>query len=87
MISPTGGCERFKRIHSGEVENMIKLKGLFSALRGTVPLLVVALLAMGLSPLLQAATARAADEAPAKAWKNITLIYTTDIKGKIEPCG
>ena len=20
-------------------------------------------------------------------WKNITLIYTTDIKGKIEPCG
>lgn len=20
-------------------------------------------------------------------WKNVTLIYTTDIKGKIEPCG
>ncbi len=20
-------------------------------------------------------------------WKNITLIYTTDVKGKIEPCG
>ena len=20
-------------------------------------------------------------------WKNVSLIYTTDIKGKIEPCG
>ena len=20
-------------------------------------------------------------------WKNVTLIYTTDVKGKIEPCG
>ena len=20
-------------------------------------------------------------------WKNITILYTTDIKGKIEPCG
>ena len=20
-------------------------------------------------------------------WKNVTVIYTTDVKGKIEPCG
>jgi len=25
--------------------------------------------------------------AEVKNWKNLTLIYTSDIKGKIEPCG
>lgn len=29
------------------------------------------------------------DQAFAEAgdWKNVTILYTTDIKGKIEPCG
>jgi len=66
---------------------MSKLKGFQGALRGMMSLVMVALLAVGLSPLLLAETVQAADEAPAKAWKNITMIYTTDIKGKIEPCG
>ncbi len=66
---------------------MSKLKGLPSALHGMLSLVMVALLAVALSPLLLAGAVRAADEEPVKAWKNITMIYTTDVKGKIEPCG
>ena len=66
---------------------MIKLKGIRIALHGTMSMVMVGLLAMFLAPLMVAETARAADKTPVKTWKDITLIYTTDIKGKIEPCG
>ncbi len=66
---------------------MIKLKGRKGALRWILALATMVLLVTGISPLLPAGQARAANDEPTKAWKDITLIYTTDIKGKIEPCG
>lgn len=48
----------------------------------------VAVLTAGLTPLMLAEQVRAQGDGPeTKAWKNITMIYTTDIKGKIDPCG
>ncbi len=47
---------------------------------------VVALLALILS-VLTAVAAFAGEKAKNGDWKNIQLIYSTDIKGKIEPCG
>ncbi len=49
-------------------------------------LVVLALLALALSAVtaLAATGGEAADKG---TWKNIQLIYSTDIKGKIDPCG
>ncbi len=66
---------------------MIKLKGSHSAQRWLLSIAALALLVVGLSPLMLAETVRAEDGDQAKEWKNIALLYTTDIKGKIEPCG
>ncbi len=50
---------------------------------------VLALLALAFAAT--AAMAAPAESKPAKGdkgdWKNLQLVYTTDIKGKIEPCG
>jgi len=66
---------------------MIKLKGNHRALRWVLPTIALSLLAAALAPLMLAESVRAEDGEKNKAWKDITLIYTTDIKGKIEPCG
>ena len=66
---------------------MIKFKGSDNARRWLLSVATLALLAAGMAPLMLAGTAWAEDGEKARAWKNITLIYTTDIKGKIEPCG
>ncbi len=66
---------------------MIKLKGRHNALRWLLSVAVLTLLVGGVAPLMLAEAARAEDGGQAKAWKDITLIYTTDIKGKIDPCG
>ncbi len=66
---------------------MIKLKGNYRALRWVLPTVVLSLLAAALAPLMLAENVRAEDGEKNKAWKDITMIYTTDIKGKIEPCG
>ncbi len=66
---------------------MIKLKGKYSARRWLLSIAALSLLVAGLSPLMLAETVRAEDGEQAKGWKDITLLYTTDIKGKIEPCG
>ena len=66
---------------------MIKLKGSFRAQRWLLSITALALLVAGLAPLMLAETVRAEDGDQAKGWKNIALLYTTDIKGKIEPCG
>ncbi len=62
---------------------MIKLKDLI----GVLPLMSLALaLAFVLSaaaPALLPASARAGEG----TWQDLVLLYTTDIKGKIEPCG
>ncbi len=53
-------------------------------------MVVTLAVAQGAKPkryMMVAETARAADKTPVKTWKDITLIYTTAIKGKIEPCG
>ena len=43
---------------------------------------------LALLVMLAAAAAMAADKSADKGhWKNVHLVYTTDIKGKIEPCG
>ena len=66
---------------------MIKLEGSQKALRWLLSTAVVALLVAGGAPLLQPAAVLGQDGEQGKDWKNITMIYTTDIKGKIEPCG
>jgi len=66
---------------------MLKLKGSHCAQRWLLSTAAVLLrIATGM-PLLTANTALAQDGEQTKAWKNITMIYTTDIKGKIDPCG
>lgn len=63
------------------------------ALRWLLSVATVAFLLVGMAPLQTAANARAqeAQKIAGKKknvdWKNVTLIYTTDVKGKIEPCG
>ncbi|MCB1182105.1 hypothetical protein KDM41_01645 [bacterium] len=54
-----------------------------------VPILAaVFLLTAGAAALMLADEVRAqSGEGEVKNWKNVTLLYTTDIKGKIEPCG
>ena len=47
--------------------------------------MVLLLLAMLLATVLVPAAAPAQDEDA--AWKPVTVIYQTDVKGKIEPCG
>ena len=66
---------------------MMKLKGNHRALRWVLPTVALSLLAAALAPLMLAESVRAEDGEQNKAWKNITLLYTTDIKGKVEPCG
>ncbi len=66
---------------------MMKLKGSHGARRWFLSTAAaVLLIATGVS-LLSANAVLAEDGEQGKAWKNITMIYTTDIKGKIEPCG
>jgi hypothetical protein len=48
-------------------------------------LALVLLLALAVPVVMAAGQARG--EAKGGDWKNVTLLYTTDIKGKIEPCG
>ncbi|MBU2503298.1 MAG: hypothetical protein ABIK96_10465 [bacterium] len=59
-----------------------------SELQGTsiprIPLLALALL-LALAAVVSVSVPPAAAEGG--EWKNVHLIYTTDIKGKIEPCG
>jgi len=38
-------------------------------------------------PVIAPATAQAQDEATNAAWKGVTLLYSSDVKGKYEPCG
>ncbi len=66
---------------------MIKIKGRLDARRWLLSFAVLALLTMGMVPLLAAGAARADDGSSAVNWKNLALLYTTDVKGKIEPCG
>ncbi|MDD5720181.1 MAG: hypothetical protein PHQ53_10895 [Candidatus Krumholzibacteria bacterium] len=47
--------------------------------------LLALLLALPLLPPLHAATAAArADDAP---WRSVTIVYNSDVKGHIDPCG
>ncbi len=62
---------------SRKVSKMIKLKDL----KAVLPL-VSLVLALAL-PGQQPTAARAGDG----TWQDLVLLYTTDIKGKIEPCG
>jgi hypothetical protein len=58
-----------------------------AAAAGKVSLLALSaalfFLVSALAPLF-APPARAAE---ARNWKNLTLLYLSDVKGKIEPCG
>ncbi|MFT5232432.1 MAG: hypothetical protein ACI9UK_001204 [Candidatus Krumholzibacteriia bacterium] len=66
---------------------MTQLKGRAGVLRWILSLATIALLATGVAPLMTAGDVLAEAEEPVKAWKDISLIYTTDVKGKIDPCG
>jgi hypothetical protein len=66
---------------------MFKLKGREHALRWLLSCVALAVLVAVLTPLIRAEAVRAEGGEQGEAWKNITLMYTTDLKGKIEPCG
>jgi hypothetical protein len=62
---------------------MIKLKDLKSVLRLASLTLTLAFVVSAVAPVFQPDSARADDG----TWQDLVLLYTTDIKGKIEPCG
>ena len=62
---------------------MIKLKDLTGVLRLMSLALALAFVVSAAAPLLLPTAARAGDG----TWQDLVLLYTTDIKGKIEPCG
>jgi hypothetical protein len=62
---------------------MIMLKDLTGVLRRMGLALALALLLVAIVPDLVPTKARAGDG----TWQDLVLLYTTDIKGKIEPCG
>ena len=62
---------------------MIMLKDLTGVLRGMGLALALAIILAATVPVLAPTNARA-DEG---TWQDLVLLYTTDIKGKIEPCG
>ena len=62
---------------------MIKLKDLTGILRPASLALVLAFIISAAAPVLLPAGARAGEG----TWQDIVFLYTTDIKGKIEPCG
>lgn len=62
---------------------MIKLKDLTGVLRLASLTLALAFVISAVAPVLQPAGARAGEG----SWQDLVLLYTTDIKGKIEPCG
>ena len=62
---------------------MIKLKDLTGVLRLMSLVVVVAVALPAALPMLPPAEARAGEG----TWQDLVLLFTTDIKGKIEPCG
>lgn len=62
---------------------MIKLKDLIGVMRLASPALALALLISAAVPVLQPTKALA----EGGTWQDLVFLYTTDIKGKIEPCG
>jgi hypothetical protein len=74
---------------------MIKLKDLTGVLRLMSLALALAFVLSAAAPALLQTSARAdegtgADKdtgADKGTWQDLILLYTTDIKGKIEPCG
>ena len=52
---------------------------------GNLPALI-AILAITL-PLVAVAPSLSADEAKGGDWQEVTLVYTSDVVGKIDPCG
>ena len=68
---------------SRKVSDMIKLKDLTGVLRLVSLVLALAVVLAATVPVLAPTSARAGDG----TWQDLVLLYTTDIKGKIEPCG
>jgi hypothetical protein len=62
---------------------MIMLKDLTGVLRAMGLALALAIILAATVPVLAPTNARAGEG----TWQDLVLLYTTDIKGKIEPCG
>ena len=62
---------------------MMKLKNPTGDLRLWSLALVLVFVLSAAAPALLTVNARAGDG----TWQDLVLLYTTDIKGKIEPCG
>jgi len=62
---------------------MIKLKDLTGVLRPASLALALAFVISAAAPVVLPGGARASEG----TWQDLVLLYTTDIKGKIEPCG
>jgi len=88
-ILPPGNKAASVFLFSGKVSNMIKLKDLTGALRLMSLALALAFVLSAAAPALLQISARADEgtDADKGTWKDLILLYTTDIKGKIEPCG
>ena len=69
--------------HARKVSDMIKIKDLTGVLRLASLTLALAFLISAVAPVLPSTSARAGEG----TWQDIVFLYTTDIKGKIEPCG
>ncbi len=65
------------------VSKMIKFQDLTGVLRLLSLALALALVLSASASVLMPSSARAGDG----TWEDLVLLYTTDIKGKIEPCG
>ena len=80
-------CRRVKAAyvfqHARKVSDMIKLKDLTGVLRPASLALALAFLISAAAPAFLPTSARAGDG----TWQDLVFLYTTDIKGKIEPCG
>ena len=55
-------------------------------MRPRIPWTILAILAL-LVAAVAAAEAADREEAAEEDWAPVTLLYMTDVKGKIEPCG
>ena len=81
------GCPNAARAYTSEFHgkgfDMIKLKGL-SGLLGLATLVAI-MLSVASVPGENSGGAIFAAEGG--NWKNVTVLYVNDVKGKIEPCG
>lgn len=81
MSNQLAAMLRFKNI--SKVRDLLKGQKMMK-MKSSLGLLALVVFAVSILPV----TMQAQDEeAKGGDWKGVTILYTTDIKGKIDPCG